>query len=491
MTDPPSLRRRPRPVIVLAVVVGIVGFGVRLMVLRATDGLLGSSAYDDGVYYAAAASFAHGLWPYADFLFLQPPAIVVAIAPLAALGSVVGDPTAVVIARMVWIGIGAANCALVAVLAGRRSLPAGLIAGAVAATFFPLAYGERSTLLEPLATLLLLVAVLVRERGGARAALVAGVIAGVSVDVKVLYAAPVLVLALFPAHRLRFLLGAVAGGAIVVAPFLIRAPGPLIQEVFLDQIGRPRLVGDTFVERFIVLTGARWTAGARQVQLPDALAPAIAVAAVVLLAAVAACWSPLGRRSVALLVVCVAVLLLSPSFFVHYVTFTAPWMALAVGVGAGAVLARIRWRLVAVGGTVLLTAVVVAPTSAKDLQGPAMRPSRAPITLAAARVDGCIRSDDPGLLAAIGALSPDLARHCRVWPDVTGWTFDRPGFPVVSTDRPASARWQRFVTAYLLGGDAVIVDRAGTGLSAASKQRIAALPLLARSGDLELHAIPR
>jgi hypothetical protein len=102
-----------------------------------------------------------------------------------------------------------------------------------------------------------------------------------------------------------------------------------------------------------------------------------------------------------------------------------------------------------------------------------------------------VRSDDPGLLAAVGTLSRDLRRGCEVWPDVTGWTFDRPGFPVVSTDRERSAVWQRFVTRYLLGGDAVIVDRDGTGLSEASRRRIAALPVLARSGDLVLHSIPR
>jgi hypothetical protein len=225
------------------------------------------------------------------------------------------------------------------------------------------------------------------------------------------------------------------------------------------------------------------------VLLPDALWPAIGIAAVVLLGAVTACWTPLGRRAAALLVAGTAVLLASPSFFTHYVTLIAPWAALVVGIGAGVVLRRIRWRVVRTAGTVLLAAAVVAPYAAKDLQPPAEATSLAPIAAAAQRV-GCVRSDDPGLLAAIGALSPDLGRGCPLWPDVTGWTFDRPGFPVVSTDRPASARWQRFVTRYLLSGGAVIVDRTGTGLSPASRKRIADLPVLARSGDRVLHAAP-
>jgi hypothetical protein len=140
---------------------------------------------------------------------------------------------------------------------------------------------------------------------------------------------------------------------------------------------------------------------------------------------------------------------------------------------------------------VLLAVAAAAPTLGRDLQPPARTASLAPIAAAAARVDGCVRSDDPGLLAAVGTLSRDLDRGCEVWPDVTGWTYERPGFPVASADRPGSAVWQRFVTGYLLGGDAVIVDRAGTGLSEASERRIAALPVLARSGDLVLHAVPR
>ncbi|GAA2752583.1 hypothetical protein [Amnibacterium kyonggiense] len=480
----------PRSVLLVAVLVGLLGGVVRAAVLLATDGWLGSSAYDDGVYFAAAASFAHGRWPYADFLFLQPPAVLVALAPLAALGRVIGDPAAVVVARIVWIGIGATSCALVAVLAGRRSLPAGLVAGAIAATFFPLAYGERSTLLEPLATLLLLVAILVRERGGPRAALVAGAIAGASVDVKVWYVVPVLVLAAFPGHRLRFLLGAVAGGAVVVAPFLIRAPEALVRQVFLDQLGRPRQPGAGVRLRLSEITGARWLTGSGGLDVPEVVLPTAVIAVVVLVAAVLACRTPLGRRAVALLAATGLVVLASPSFFVHYVSLTAPWMALVVGIGAGVALERVRRRALLVAATGVLTAVVVAPTAEKDLQPPAPPRPLATIAAAAARVDGCTRSDDPGLLAAIGVLSTQLERDCPVWPDVTGWTFDRPGFPVASDDRPTSARWQRFVTGYLLGGDAVIVDRTGTGLSDASRRRIADLPVLARSGDLTLHAVP-
>lgn len=491
MTAVPPTRRRVPPLVPIVAVVALAAVGVRLAVLLGAGGLLGSSAYDDGVYYAASAAFVHGRWPYADFLLLQPPGILLAGAPFAALGSVAGDPVGVVAARLAWIGMGAAGCALVAVLAGRRSWPAGLVAGAFAACFFPLAYGERSTLLEPLATLLLLVALLVGERGTPRAALVAGALAGLTVDVKIWNVVPVLVLLVLARHRLRFLVGAAVAAALVAAPFLIRAPEAMVRQVLLDQLGRPRLPEDTFESRLVVLTGVKYTGGATDVPLPVALPIAIGVALLLVAAAVAAWRSPIGRSAVLLLAATAAVLLASPSFFAHYVAFTGPWTALVLGLGAGALVARLRGRALTVVGALVLTAVAASPTLAKGLAPAKAVPDLAPIAAAAQRVDGCVRSDDPGLLAAMGVLSRDLRRGCELWPDVTGWTFDVPGLPVVSADRPGSAVWQPFVTGYLLGGDAVIVNREGTGLSPASERRIADLPVLARSGSLVLHAVPR
>ena len=482
----PPVRRTGLVAVVAAV--AVVAVGVRFAVLLAADGLLGSSAYDDGVYFAAGAALAHGRWPYADVLLLHPPGIVLALAPFGALGALVGDPAAVVVARLVWIGIGGAGCALVAVLAGRRSIPAGLVAGAGAACLHPLAFGERSTLIEPLGTLLLLVALLVGDRGGRRAAVIAGAVAGLSLDLKIWYVVPVLVLLLLARHRLRFLLGAVVAAAVVALPFLLRAPDAMVRQVVLDQLGRPT-EDDTLLGRVAAITGASWfgdgLAGER------AFVPSMLVLAVVVVAAALAWRTPIGRRAVLLLAGTAAVLLASPSFFAHYVAYTGPWLALVLGVAAGEALGPLRSRSLVVGGTVALAAAVVVPTLRFDLLPPKRTPSIAAVAIAAQRVDGCIRSDDPGLLAAMGVLSSQLARGCALRPDVTGYSFDRPGLPARAADRAGSERWQRFVTGYLLGGDAVIVARDGTGLSAESRRRIAALPVLARSGPLVLHAVPR
>jgi alpha-1,2-mannosyltransferase len=204
--------------------------------------------------------------------------------------------------------------------------------------------------------------------------------------------------------------------------------------------------------------------------------------------AVLAWRTDVGRRAVVLLGTTTAVLLLSPSFFAHYVAYTGPWTALVLGIGAGEVLRRFRRPVLVAAGAAVLTALSVVPTLGESFAPASAPPRLGRIAAAAQRVDGCVRSDDPGLLAALDVLSRDLDRGCPLWPDVTGWTYDRPGFPTLSAKRPGSAAWQRFVSGYLLGGDAVIVNRPGTGLSPATLDRIETLPVLARSGGLTLRA---
>lgn len=489
---PPVSRRSRAPVIVGVAAVAALAAVVRLWLLAHGGALAVSNDYDDGVYYAAADAFVHGRWPYRDFLLLHPPGIVIALAPFAAIGSVLGDPIGMAAARLVFIAIGAANTVMITVIAGRRSRVAGLIAGVFAAVFFPLAYAERSTMLEPLATCCLLAAVLIARRGGARAAVAAGLIAGLSADVKIWYVVPVLVLAICQrGHRLRFAGGAVAAVVALGLPFLLHAPAVMIREVVFDQLGRPRLTDVTITDRLLALAGYPTGALVGAAEARDAERLAVVVLLLVGVAAVAAWRVRWARPFVVLTVVTAAVLLGTPSFFMHYVAFTAPWLAIALGVGWGEVLARVRRRQLRIGLAVLLVATFCAMNGVLDERRTQQPQPVAAIAPAAQRVEGCVESDDPGLLAELGVLSSDLQRGCRVWPDVTGWTYDADADVTngVAVPRPANGRWQQDVMAYLLSGEAVIVRRRGTGLSEANSRRIAALPLLVRSGDLGLHAV--
>lgn len=489
---PPESRRSRAPVVVGVAAIAVLAAVIRIWLLAHGGALAVSDGYDDGVYYAAADAFVHGRWPYRDFLLLHPPGIVVALAPFTAIGSVLGDPVGMAAARLVFIGIGAANTAMIAVIAGRRSRLAGMIAGVFAAVFFPLAYAERSTMLEPIATCCLLAAVLVARRGGGRAAVVAGLLAGLSADVKIWYVVPVLVLALCQrGHRVRFAGGALAAVVALGLPFLLHAPAAMIREVVFDQLGRPRAAGVTITDRLLTLSGYPTGSLIGAEELRDAERLAVVVLLLAVVAAIAAWRVRWARPFVVLVVVTGAVLLETPSFYPHYVAFMAPWLAIVLGVGWGELLARIRRRQLRAGLAVLLVAAFCVMNAPLDKRRIAQAQPIAAIAPAAQRVAGCVESDDPGLLAELDVLTSDLDRGCRLWPDVTGWTYDTDadvaaGRPV---PRQANAHWQRDLMAYLLSGDAVITLRRGTGLSVADRHRIAALPLLARSGDLGLHAL--
>ena len=89
------------------------------LVLRSPGGPTGLFGYDPGVYYAAGDALIHGPVPYRDFLLLHPPAVMLATAPFAALGSWTRDDIGFVTANSVFMCIGALNAAFV-VVAGRR-----------------------------------------------------------------------------------------------------------------------------------------------------------------------------------------------------------------------------------------------------------------------------------------------------------------------------------------------------------------------------------
>lgn len=489
--------RRGSAVLLPAVVavVAVLAFVVRLRLLTHGASIAASDGYDDGVYYAAADALVHGRLPYRDFLLLHPPGIVLALAPFAALGAVFGDPVGVAAGRIAFLGIGATNTALIALVASRHSRAAALVAGLGAALFFPLAYSERSTLLEPLGTALLLGAVvLLWQRRGAGAAVVAGVVAGLSLDVKIWYAVPVLLLSLLAARRRRFLIGAAVGAAGVALPFLAAAPVSMFREVVLDQLGRPSSAGPRVLVHRLVLIGAdpkALTGSTTAAHAAHLLAPL--VLGLVAVAAIGA-WRVRWARVIVLNAGATGlVLLVSPSFFIHYVGYAAPWMLLVVGIGVGVLVERFRSRAVRAGLALVPVVLLAAASLPGDLRTTAAPQPAAQLHTAMAGWRGCIVSDDPGLLTNAELLSPMLRRGCPLWPDVTGWTYDRDRLFSRGrlVRRPMNEVWQQDLMRYLMSGTAVVVSRKDTGLSAANRRVIDDLPVIARAGGLVVHAVRR
>ncbi len=500
----PTVRRAPVVVprwawIALLAVIAVVAFAIRLRLLTHSGGLDGSDVYDDGVYYAAADALVHGRLPYRDFLFLQPPGTLLVLAPFAWVGALTRDGYGVVAARLAFMAIGAANAVLAGVLARRFGFTAAVIAGLGYAVLFPAAYSERSTLLEPLGTLGILLAVLFAERAGRwpRAGmLLAGLAAGAAVGMKIWYIVPLLIIGAFSWRRaIRYLIGAVVAGCAIYLPFLIAAPEPMIREILLDQLGRPRMTTQPLVNRVSSFLGAPDLHRYLPSSLDHVLSPhkiGLLLALVALVCVVAALTVPGARLHPVLLVAAVLILLASPSYFLHYGVLAAPFLATTVGIGTARLLGFVGN---APARTALAAVVVVAVLALNVPVDVRKRTSEwVPTTVlrpAAQQVEGCITTDDPHILAALDVLSRDLERGCRLWPDVTGYTYDRDSYEVAGEElpRPENPRWQRDVAAYLLSGQAVIVHRGATGLSPATARLVRSGPVLARSGTWTLHAV--
>jgi hypothetical protein len=477
--------------------VAALAFFVRVHLLIQTGGLDGTDGYDDGVYYAAADALVHGRLPYRDFLLLQPPGTTVALAPFAWFGSITHDPYGVVAARLSFIGIGAVNACLAMAIARRFGLVAAALAGIGYAVYFPAAYTERSTLLEPLGTCGLLVAVLLAERAWRSpqvGMMLAGAAAGVSIGMRIWYVVPVALIAAFHwRSAVRFLAGVAIAGSAIYLPFLIASPTNMVRQVVLDQLGRPRDTAHSPFKRASTYLGATdlhlnepWSALLSMNKVGLALLLGVIVCAAAALTVRGARMFPVIGAAAGV------VLLVSPSFFLHYAALSAPWVVLTVAVGVSRLLRALRSRRArAVIAMALLAALVTLNLREVELSRPSAPIPVSALRPAAQQVAGCVVSDDPQILAALDVLSRDLSRHCMVWPDVTGYTYDRDSVRVAGhvIVRQQNAAWQADVTHYLLSGEAVIVHRSATELDASSTRSVDSGRVLARSGSWTLHAV--
>jgi hypothetical protein len=105
--------------------------------------------YDDGVYLGAAVRFVHGVLPYRDFDFIQPPGIVWLMSPVALLGRLTGTHDAMALARCITVLIEGVNAALIAVVVRRRGPIAMIVAGLIFATFPLASTADHTVTLEP------------------------------------------------------------------------------------------------------------------------------------------------------------------------------------------------------------------------------------------------------------------------------------------------------------------------------------------------------
>jgi hypothetical protein len=325
---------------VRAAIIGtsLIGLALRLWILF-LPGLMSITQYDDGPYFGSAVRLIHGVLPYRDYAFVQPPGITELMAPAALESYLGGTAWALVIARFLCVFAGTAAVVLAGFLVRHRGALAVLLTGGILAIYPPAAESARTVLLEPWLVLFCLagaVAVFDGDRLTSRTRRLAwgGVAFGFGGAIKVWAIVPVLVIVVLCLPHVRraavFAAGVAAGFLIPVLPIAIASPGRFYDEVVVAQLARigPRL--------------AAWMRFSSMLGISKTLTPAtvIALAVTVLVAVIAAqiAASLVTRRLPAPLdwfalvsAALIVTMFLWPAFYAaHYATFLGPFLALSV-----------------------------------------------------------------------------------------------------------------------------------------------------------------
>jgi alpha-1,2-mannosyltransferase len=443
------MRLSPGAVMFMATVVAL---GVRLYTLTRPGFLTQSTEYDDGVYLGAAIRLTQGVMPYHDFAFVQPPGILLLMAPAALFARVTSSTDGLALARVLTV---LASTACIP-LAGRLVRYRGTLVTGLTCFFLALYPSDiaaaHTLLLEPWMNLLCLIAVNLAFSGGRLADRTsrlawAGIVIGFAGTVKFWAAAPALVILVMclvvrDEARVRRTLAYVGGvvGAFIVplVPFAMYSPMTFFHSTITYQAARVgsytplslRLAHITGLIDVLNYWGSLTvTAGSQSLyaQAVDAdTAPSHPgfgpYLAAVLLVAVIGAGFYLGRRAIAqvewfalaTLVLALAAILWYSAFFYHYPAFPGPWLAIVAGVALGGLLGRVQLQV----RQVVVGAIAVCLAGATVLQIAEVTPLTTPAGAAAFEnlipPGACVVSDQVSLLISANR-----------------FTASKPGCPVV------------------------------------------------------------
>ena len=449
-------------------------FVARLVPVLRGGGLFGIDTYDDSVHYSAALALVHGVLPYRDFLFLHPPGVVVALSPFAAFGAATHDGWGFAAGRIAWMLMGSATAALI-VVALRGVGPLGALVGGIGySIYLPAIRAERTTMLEGLTSALLVVALLLIGTAALRVRhpwlvyVGSGALLGAAAGVKIWGVVVVVVVLAWAAlargvdHAVRLGLGAIVGVVAVCLPFFLAAPAAMWRMVVVDQVARPD-------SPLTLITRLGEIVGMPEVPIPD---PGVAVAgtvAIVGLILIRLCRP--GRLAPLLLLAMGAVVLLSPSFYAHYPAALAVPLAMTVGSatpiiqGWATALGRLAPSAV---GAVTVAALVALAAPVSQAEYGARIPTAA-LTAALDGQRGCVTADDPTILVELDVFSRNIARHCPVVIDLTGYSYDLE--PREDISRIRDVAFQQFAVDYLSSGRVSLTWRLWTSWGYSSRTR--------------------
>lgn len=481
------------PFLVLAFVAFAIAAGLVFLELATPTGLYGMSEFDDAVYFAAARHLVAGALPYRDFTMIQPPGIAVLLAPFALLSDATGDRSGLGLVRILTGVVAGLNTAVV-VFALRRF---GLIAAAVgglALAIYPTAYkADHTLMLEPYLVLFCLIGGVLAfpagRRAGASRLTYSGLAFGIAGSIKVWAILPIVAMLLVLVVRdrkaaLRFLVGTALGATAICGVFVLASPAAFIHDVIASQLGRATRLPTTGVSRLFAIDGLADLSPNIVLQTSTgliALLSSLLGGAILLGSAIPSVLrrgSDLETFVLLSIVLSVAAMFYPQQFFYHYAYFTAPFLALGLGIacsravaavraGAAHLSAATRVRVLRASGGVVLCALAVVSglivDSESHYQTNAMRRFGDPGARIQALIPkgACVVADAEALLTSGGRIVATSPK-CPIVIDSTGtWISYDPLHPPVRSGRgPRNARLVAFWANVLRHVDYLVISSA-------------------------------
>jgi alpha-1,2-mannosyltransferase len=434
------------PVGVVIAAATLVALGLRGYQLGRPGELLGVDWYDDGVLFGSSLRLAHGVLPYKDFVFAQPPGITLLMVPAALLSKAAGTAWGMAVGRILTLLASSAAVALGGLLVRHRGLLAVVITCGLLAVYPASVTDTYTVFLEPWLVLFCLAGALAvfdgdRMADSRRRLLWGGVLFGFGGAIEswaIVPVAVVVLLALAWPRKAAVLAGGVAVGFLVpVLPFAVLAPRRFYDSVFLAQLvryGQVRVPVWTRLQDMTGLGNLHHVTHATILLLTVLLVGFVAVTLVAASLVTRRPPPPLERFGLLAAALVVAGFMWPPGFFFHFPAFLAPWLALALALPASRLLAALqpsaqqlgidegaRWISVSLAAVVALVFAVIQAHSESTLT-PRVRPAAVAAVRRAIPPGACVLTDQASFTIAADRFTSDVP-GCSLMIDPLGTDY--------------------------------------------------------------------
>jgi alpha-1,2-mannosyltransferase len=443
---PPARGVTLTPVTLVITAATFLALALRLYQLSRPGYLLGVNEYDDGPYFGSAVRLINGALPYRDFLIVQPPGITLLMLPAALLSKVTGTAWGMAIGRILTALAGAAGVTLVGLLVRHRGLLATVIACGICAVYPDSIQAAKTVLVEPWLVLFCLIGALALfdrdhvARSGRRI-FWGGVAFGFGGAVEPWAIFPVLVAAVlclrWPRRLALYVAGVAAGFLIPVVPFAALAPGKFYDATIVAQIG-----GRADASRVALWPRLQAMAGLADLSHPTHLIDAVVTVLIVgfVLGGLGLGFLLTRRLPPALEVfgvgsgvLIVGAFLWSVQFHYHFGAFLAPFLGLAVGLAAAALVpdpaSRGGWTVPAVlrWGAAGVAALVIVIMAGYQYGWESHQMAHLPLSVTdrAQRLvppGACLLADEMSFAVMTNRLTSDVP-GCSLLLDATGTNY--------------------------------------------------------------------